>query len=98
MVQSDVQGGSVEYGGETMDATVGTFELEDPLMTGGHSPRLIGMVEVADEDLPDDTAFATDQEVLVTDGLGRKMNCKLVSWKPSGPLWQLTVHDLNQGG
>lgn len=97
MVQSDVQGGTVHYDGETLDATIGGFDMEDPLMTGGHAPRLTGTVEVADEDLPDGFEFASDQEITVTDGLGRTRDCKLVTWRQSGPLWQLVVHDINQG-
>ena len=98
MTQSDVQGGSAEYNGEKgIPATIGTFEIEDPLMTGGHSPRLMGVIEIADEDLPADSELATDQEITVTDGLGRDRDCKIVSWKQSGPLWQIAVHDLNQG-
>jgi len=97
MTRSDVQGGSVIYDGATLPATVGAFEQEDPLMTGGHQPRTLGTVEIADCDLPDDTAFATDQPITVTDGAGNIRSCKIVGWKSGVPLWQLTVHDVNQG-
>jgi hypothetical protein len=97
MTRSDVQGGRVTYDGATIAATVGAFEQEDPLMTGGHAPRTMGTVEIADCDLPDGVDFASDAPITVTDGAGNIRSCKIVSWKSGVPIWQLTVHDLNQG-
>lgn len=96
---SDVQGGSVSYGGVTFPATVGIFDVENPLAAagGGHSPRLLGIVEIANEDFPFPAGLATDQEMDVTDGAGVVRYCRVVSWTNLGPLWQVTVADLNQG-
>ena len=98
MTASDVQGGSAVYAGETLDCTVGVFELENPLLAagGGHSPRLMGVIEIAAEDFDDMPTFATGQTVDVT-SMGTLRHCKIASWMSVGPLWQLTLADLNQG-
>jgi hypothetical protein len=98
MTASDVQGGSAVYAGETLDCTVGVFELENPLLAagGGHSPRLMGLIEIAVEDFPAKAALATGQPIDVT-SMGILRHCKVASWANLGPLWQITVVDLNQG-
>jgi hypothetical protein len=103
MTTSDVQGGSASYGSVIFPCTVGVFNLENPLVAagGGRSPRMMGVIEIASEDLsvPDWqwNGFATDQPIDVTDGNGNVRACKIDSWRNVGPLWQLTLVDLNQG-
>jgi hypothetical protein len=100
MTRSDVQGGSATYAGVAFDCTVGVFDLENPLFAagGGHSPRLLGTLEIADEDMPEGMEpIATGRPIDVTDGMGRLRHCKVVSWSTVGPLWQITVADLDQG-
>lgn len=96
MTRSDVQGGSAVYTAK-LACTVGVFELENPLVAGGHSPRLMGTIEVAAEDVPEKAPFAAGQLLDVTDGAGTLRHCKIESWESAGPLWQITVCDLNQG-
>ena len=98
MVVSDVQGGSATYAGATLDCAVGVFDLENPLLAagGGHSPRLVGLIEVAVEDLPTTPTLATGQLMDVADSAGTLRRCKIESWRPVGPLWQITVVAVNQ--
>jgi hypothetical protein len=100
MVDSDLQGGTANFGAFTSPCTVGVFDLENPLLAegGGHSPRLMGVIEVADEDLPESGfPFSTGQPVTITDGTETPRACKVESWRNLGPLWQVTVVDLSQG-
>ena len=100
MAKSDLQGGTAKFSKFTCPCTVGIFDTEDPLVAagGGHSPRLMGVVEIADEDLPDEPfPLSTGIPVTVTDGTGTPRACKVDSWRNLGPLWQLTVIDLSQG-
>ena len=99
MTASDVQGGSAIYAGATLDCTVGVFELENPLLAagGGHSPRLMGTIETAAEDMPANTALATGQLIDVADSRGTTRRCKVASWVSMGPLWQITLAALDQG-
>ena|ERR1035438_6548250 len=86
--------------GVNFPTTAGAFELENPLLAagGGHSPQLMGVIEVAMED-PDGftLTFATGQLIDVTDGTGTLRHCKVVTWSNVGPLRQITLADLNQG-
>jgi len=99
MARSDVMGGSCVYGAATLGCTVGVFELENPLLAagGGHYPRLMGAIETAAEDMPANTALASGQLIDMADSRGTTRHCKVVSWVSMGPLWQITVCDLNQG-
>ena len=99
MTASDVQGGHAAYGGQTYDCTVGVFTLENPLLAagGGHSPRLMGTVEIAAADFEDAPTFSTGQLIDVMDSAGTVRHCKISTWLSVGPLWQLTLVDLNQG-
>ena len=58
---------------------------------------MLGTIEVADEDLPDGVTIVHDEPIDVTDGMGRLRHCRIVSWASVGPLWQITVVDLDQG-
>jgi hypothetical protein len=50
-----------DYAGETIGCTVGVFTLENPLLAagGGHSPRLMGTIEIAAKDFTSSAALAT---------------------------------------
>ena len=102
MTRSDLQGGLCEFTGAipgvSFYCTVSVFDLENPLVAagGGHTPRMLGTIEIAQEDFPEGTVFslATGLLVDVTDGAGVLRHCKVDSWKNLGPLWQITVVDL----
>jgi hypothetical protein len=101
MTGSDLQGGSADFGTFICDCTVGVFDLENPLVAagGGRSPRLVGMIEVADEDFPpnESSVLATGRLVAVTDGLGTTRQCRVESWQRLGPVWSLNLVDVSQG-
>ena len=98
MAGNDIQGGKIRYGDSEsiFDCTVGTFDMSNPLMDGGKSPRMLGVVEVAMADYADAT-FEQGHKFTVTPTVGAVRNCKLESFKQDGALWQLTLEDLDQG-
>lgn len=104
MTRSDVLGGSCQFAGlpgVVFYCTVGVFDQENPLVAagGGRSPQLVGLVEIAAEDVPADVAFGikTDMPLEVTDAAGRVRQCRVASWSNLGPLWQMSVIDVSDG-
>lgn len=97
MAADDLQGGTVNYStAKEIDATVGVFENRPDLVNGGYSKHLSAMVEVADEDLPDNAVFKNGQFITVNPTTGQSRVCKIKAFTQSGALWHLDVMDENE--
>ena len=96
MVASDLQGGAVTFGNNDYDCTAGTFSVQQVLNAGGFSPMLLGDVQIARADLPDQLIFHTGQAITVTPNTGPVRQCQIHAIKDMGVLVDLTLCDANE--
>lgn len=99
MLRSDLQAGVARYANADFPCTIGVFTIQQILTAdgGGLTPVLMGTLEIAKGDLPDQLQFRSEQPIIVTPKIGIARNCRIHSLTDTGPLWQLTLKDLNQG-
>jgi len=97
MQSGDLTGGTFTYAGGTYPCAVGTFDIQQVLTQGGFTPMLLGDIQVAVDDLPEDAVFKAGQLIAVTPTTGPARNCKVQSTKHLGAIISITLHDQNQG-
>ena len=97
MVKSDLQGGTLNFLNAAYDCTVGTFQKQDMLVSGGITPMMIGDAQIALADLPADFELTLGLKITVIPNTGRVRQCQLHSTQNSGPLINLLLRDINEG-
>ena len=89
-------GGSVQYLGKDIPATVGRFIVRQVFVGAGFSPRLMGQAIVRKAVVPENIVFYTGQQLTVTQVGGSIRECMIDDIEDTFTEWRLNLWDKNE--
>lgn len=89
--------GTITYAGQTAEACIGAFTLQNRVVTGGIASVMAATVQVLKADFPAGSSMKSNQAITVTPKQGTAKACRIESVDDLQFAWQINVIDANQG-